>query len=410
MQNKNYIDDLFFVPKELSDEEKEGQEAVVKKLTEIRKAHVDIVAIQKNEKPLLRTGFPYVDDFLPDGLANKMVFAGSRPAMGKTYNCSELIDNLLSPEVNPEQEINILRFNWEMISSSLLLRELRKVLNKRMKEIISTPYTLEEQPLVRAVIAKLDDTRITNVSRILEGTELRYLLRKFCEINPEQKKIVIVDHLHILGSKDRIDDFLSICNDFKLEFPNFTLIGYFQLNRTLETMWRGNADSKANPKNFRPHSGFIYNTDALQQYGDLIYTLIIPQVANLDEYASVAKEYYMHLEEHFVEGSDDSVWARLKGRNRLYIDIIKVRLVDDFEDPRLFCYLLDPSKESYEPRENKKEYKAKSSMPVFGEKKDTSKSPEEVAEEIKALPYVFPADAFGPPVAFDEDDNDDRPF
>lgn len=406
MQNKNYIDDLFFVPVEGSEEQ--AAKAIL--LSEIRKAHIDIVAIQKNEKPLLRTGFPYVDNFLPDGLTNKMVFAGSRPAMGKTYNCSELIDNLLSPEINPEQEINILRFNWEMITSSLLLRELKKTLNKRMKDIISTPYTEEEKPLVRAVIAKLDDNRITNVSRIIEGPELRYLLRKFCEVNPEQKKVVICDHLHILSSKERIDDFLSICNDFKLEFPNFTLIGYFQLNRTLETMWRGNADSKANPKNFRPHSGFIYNTDALQQFGDLIYTLIIPQVANLDEYASVSKEYYMHLEEHFVEGSDDSVWARLKGRNRLYIDIIKVRLVDDFEDPRLFCYLLDNSKEEPDPKDRKREYKSNTSMPKFGFKKDESKSAEEVASEIKALPYVFPADAFGTTQVDDDDDDDDRPF
>jgi len=406
MQNKNYIDDLFFIPAEGSEEE--ASKAL--SLSEIRKAHVDIVAIQKNEKPLLRTGFPYVDEFLPDGLTNKMVFAGSRPAMGKTYNCSELIDNLLSPEINPEQQINILRFNWEMISSSLLLRELKKTLNKRMKDIINTPYTEEEKPLVRAVVAKLDDKRITNVSRIIEGNELRYLLRKFCETNPEQKKVIICDHLHILSSKDRIDEFLSICNDFKLEFPNFTLIGYFQLNRTLETMWRGNADSKANPKNFRPHSGFIYNTDSLQQFGDLIYTLIIPQVANLDEYASVAKEYYMHLEEHFVDGNEDSVWAKLKGRNRLYIDIIKVRLVDDFEDPRLFCYLLDSSKEDSQPREQSREYKAKASMPQFEIKKDSSNTKEAADSKTKALPYVFPADAFGPVVSNQQEDSDDRPF
>lgn len=382
MQNQQYIDDLF-----------SGE----KKDSEILKAHTDIVDIQKNNKPILLSGFPYIDDFLPNGLTNKMVFGGSRPAMGKTFNCSELIDNLLNKEINPEQNIEILRLNWEMVSSSLLLRELKKGLNKSMKEIIKNPYTEEERSVVTSVVKKLDDKRITNVSRIIEGNELKYLLRKFCETNPDKKKVIIVDHLHILSSKQRIDDFLGICNDFKLEFPdNFCLVGYFQLNRTLETMWRGNADSKPNPKNFRPHSGFIYNTDALQQFADLIYTLIIPQVANLDEYASVSKEYYSHLEPHFVEGNEDSVWGKLKGRNRLYVDVIKVRLVDDFEDPRLFCYLLDPSKEDKEIKTFEPTTKSTShTMPIFKP---------EIEEPIE--PNFNLQNAFGT----DEEENLDPPF
>lgn len=380
MQNKTYIDNLF------SEDHKES---------EIRKAHIDIVAIQKNEKPLLKSGFNYIDDFLPDGLTNKMVFGGSRPAMGKTFNCGQLIDNLLNKDINAEQEIEILRFNWEMISSSLLLRELKKNLKKSMKDIIKTPYTDEEKPVVTEVVRKLDDPRIVNVSRIVEYDDLKYLLRKFCETNPTKKKVVIVDHLHILSDKKRIDDFLSICNDFKLEFATFTLIGYFQLNRTLETMWRGNADSKPNPKNFRPHSGHIYNTDALQQFADLIYTLIIPQVANMDEYASVSKEYYSHLEPHFVEGAADSTWARLKGRNRLYVDVIKVRLVDDFEDPRFFCFLLDPTREDKEVKPFEPKVSTdNSAMPKFDIEKEAPIEPATLEQ------------AFGPT----GEDDEDRPF
>lgn len=325
MQLKEDIDNLF----------------IGKRNSEIRKAHEEIVAIQRKEKAIIKTGLNYVDDFLPNGLRNKMIFGGSRPSMGKTYNSEQVIDNLLNKQINTE-EIEILRLNWEMQTSSLFLRELKKALNKKMKDILETPYTKNEQDIVKKTVAKLDDNRVINFSRIVEGESLRYLLEKFCTANPHKIKILIVDHLHILQDKKRIDTFLGICNEIKLIYPNFSMIGYFQLNRDLESVWRGSKGINPNPKNFRPHPGHIYNTDSLQQYADLIYTMIIPQVANLELYASVYRERYGHLSDHF-EDNDDTSWVRLKSFNRIYYEIIKVRLVDDFNDPKLFCELLDKS-------------------------------------------------------------------
>jgi hypothetical protein len=388
MQSKKYIDGLF--------DTKERE-------SEIRKAHGEIVEMQKNKNNILKSGLPYIDNFLPDGLKNKMVFCGSRPAMGKTYNSSIVIDNLLDKKLNP-LDIEVLRLNWEMQSSSLLLRELKKSLKKGMKDIIAQPYTEDEKPIVIDTVHRLDDKRITNVSKIIEGEDLVYLLKSFCERNPTTYKIVIIDHLHILGDKKRIDAFLSICNDMKLEYPFISFIGYFQLNRTLETYWRGSNDNKPNPKNFRPHAGFIYNTDFIQQFGDLIYTLVIPQVANLDEYASVPKEYYKHLEEHFVEGNNlDNSWARLKGRNRVYIDVIKVRLVDDFEDPRLFCEIINPSIEE-EVQEKYMGTKPTnfSSTPNFDKEKPVFDDP-----------YANITANFDPKAAFDIDETEEdetKPF
>lgn len=380
MSNKLYIDSLF------SNEVKEN---------EIVKAHEEIVKIQKNEESVLKTGFEYVDNFLPDGLNNKMIFGGSRPAMGKTYNCAKLIQNLLDPEINTV-DVDILRLNWEMNSSSLLLRELKKDLGKKMKDIFSAPYTEEEKPIVRKTVSGLGDKRIVNVSKIIERDDLSYLIDNFCANTPPgTKKVIVVDHLHILTDKSRIDHFLSICNEKKLQYPQLSFVVYFQLNRVLETLWRGSNDSNANPKNFRPHSGHIYNTDALQQYADLIFTLIIPQVVNLDEYASIPKDYYSHLESHFATSSDNN-WVRLKGRNRVYVDVIKVRLVDDFDDPRLFCELLDSSKEDGDIKMfNPKNESESTLMPKFD-------SPEPVE------PNFDLENAFGP--VKKDGNKDDMPF
>ena len=377
----------------LSQEEKEE----ILKNDEVYQAHIEIVNLQKNEVQPLRTGIDHTDEKLIDGLSNKMIFYGSRPSMGKTYLCDEIIENLTDKKVNP-MDVEILRLNWEMASKMLLLRKLKIDLGKSMREIVTNPYTPEEQEIVKRVVSKLRHPSVKNYSKIVEGEFLKYLVRKFVlSGNPDAEKVVLVDHLHILTKKERIDNFLSICNELKLEFPNLSFIFFFQLNRELEKIWKGTRDAKPNPKNFRPHSGHIYNTDNLMQYADLICTLIIPQVVNLDEYASVYREYYQHLSEHFMDNDLDNSWVRLKGKNRIYYEYIKNRLVDDFDEVKLFCRVLDKSKEEEQrsvPPKQEMSFKA----PVF-------ENPNEGITPITDMSL-----AFGDPFEGSNDGDDNMPF
>lgn len=347
-----------------------------KKNDEVVEAHKEIIALQKGTGHTIFTGLEHLDYFLIGGLNNKMVFIGSRPSMGKTYHCETTINSLLNTAINPNQNISILRLNLEMQTRSLLLRDLKKSLNKKMRDIISTPYTEEEQKIVREVVAKHRDPRIVNFSRIVEGEDLRYLINKYRQNIDEQdalknaealaewnlmsdiekvrkpwlpivtEKVILVDHIHIYQSKKQIDDILTILNEFKMMDKNLSFIIYFQFNRTLEDVWRDTKEKKANPKNFLPNSSHIYNTDSLMQYADIILGMVIPQVVDMDEFASVYKERNMHLEDHFIDGSEDNVTVRLKGRNRIYYNYIKTRLTDDFEDSRLYCSILDPQYEA----------------------------------------------------------------
>jgi hypothetical protein len=77
---------------------------------------------------------------------------------------------------------------------------------------------------------------------------------------------------------------------------------------------------------------------------------VIPQVVDMEEYASVYKERNTHLQEHFLEDNPDNKTVRLKGRNRIYYNYIKVRDLDDLDTPRLYCDILNPD---YEEKANK---------------------------------------------------------
>jgi hypothetical protein len=319
---------------------------------EIIKAHLDIVGLQNNTKVKLKTGIEHTDNILIDGLTNKMIFYGSRPSMGKTYTCDQIISNLTNKEVNP-LDVDVLRLNWEMVSKALLLRKLKINLSKSMRDIVSTPYTEEEKIIVKKTVSQLRHPQLTNYSKIVEGEVLKHIVKKFIEKdNPDgdKEKVVLVDHLHILTKKDRIDNFLSVCNELKLEHRKLSFVFFFQLNRELEKRWKGSKDTKPNPKNFRAHSGDIYNTDNLMQYADLICTLIIPQVVNLEEYAAVYRGSHEHLSDHFLNDDLMNDWVRLKGHNRIYYEYIKNRLMDDFDEPKLFCQVLDEEKEAFAPK------------------------------------------------------------
>ena len=378
INNKQHIDALF----------SEGYQD-----TEVVSAFEEIVEIQNGGRKPLMTGIEHMDYFLFDGLTNKMVFIGSRPSMGKTHNCARIIKNLLDEDMN-QPDLKILRLNWEMQTKSLLLRSIKQALQKSIRQILSKPFSEEDKDSVTEAVNQIRHKRVRNFSKIVEGDEFAYLLDKFCQSgDPEEEKIVLIDHLHILNTKERIDNFLSVCNTYKLKYKKLSFIIYFQLNRKLEDLWKG---KDSNPKNYRPNSIHIYNTDGLYQYADIITTMVIPQVVNLDTYAVVNRNYCENLAEHFID-EGDSNWVKLEGRNRVYFDYIKIRMVDDFEDPKLYCEILNHQREEklHEEAELEEE-----DVPSFMKN----------SKPTKGGGRLVPLEDLGFPAEGEDDEGDDIPF
>lgn len=312
---------------------------------EVYQACEEIRQLQKREVSGIRTGVKDLDHFLITGLNNMMVFIGARPSMGKTHMANVVKDNLLNKELNPNVDMALLHLNWEMQMKSSVLRHMKRKLGRSMRDILSREFSDEEKSEVQEVMAPLLDERLLNFNHIIEGDSFEYLIRNYISQNEGKQVVILLDHIHILLTKNQIDEFLFLCNKLKKEFTNLSFIIFFQLNREIEKRWRGGADAKMklNPKNFVPNSGDIYNTDSLYQFADIIMTLVIPQVVDLDEYTTINKNRNKHLEPHYIAGSGDNKTAKLKGRNRIYRNYIKIRLNDNFEDPRLYCEVLDQS-------------------------------------------------------------------
>ena len=306
------------------------------------KAFSQIKAIQRGEIPPIKTGVSHLDGFLPAGLNNQWVFFGSRPSMGKTHMAQILKRNLLDKEINPLVDIAVLTLNWEMQLKSLLLRDMKQALNKGIRDILSKEFSKEEGQKANEAVKQYYNPNTLDFDQTIQGEEFKYLIRKFRQKHEGKEIVVIIDHVHVLLTKKEIDEFNRVCNDLKKEFTDVSFIVFFQLRRDIENRWRGTGEVKVNPKNFLPNSSDIYNTDTLYQFADIILTSVIPQVVDMDEYTTVNKERNQHLSEHFIGDGKDNKTARLKGRNRVYYNYIKIRNNDDFESPRLFCDIINP--------------------------------------------------------------------
>jgi len=335
-------------------------------------ACAEIADVQHGKIPLLKLGIEHLDNTLVSGASNQMIFIGARPSQGKTYTSAVIKKSLLDETLNKGANIRLLNLDWEMTLKSTVLRAMQQKLGKGIKDILNNKFNAEEKEKVTQTINNLMDPRALTFDQVVTGENFRHLIENYIAKGPQDEVVVLIDHIHVILTKKEIDEFLSLCNELKKKHKNLTFIIFFQLNRELERAWRGSIDAKVktNPKSYVPNSSHIYNTDSLYQFADLIMTQVIPQVVGLDEYTSVHRERNDHLSEHFVDDSTDNKSVRLKGRNRIYYNYIKIRLNDDFSAPRMFCDIIDFTKEDeitkqYYSEEAKIEKKA----PTFKPKK-----------------------------------------
>lgn len=311
--------------------------------TDIDNAVNTIGGFQRGEIIPIKTSFSHLNNICLGGLLPNLIIAIlARPGHGKTYMAHQLREDILEDN---DANIGLLLFNWEMPFFALLLVQIKKMLHKSYKDILSQIPTAGESLMIHEVTNKFRDERLTTINKPLTPQEFDTVTRRYIETNLDKDQLfIMVDHAGITKGKNKLEvmfELLEVMNAIKLDYPNkITFIVLSQLNRTIENIWRS---KDTNPAGLRVTSEFIYNADAIMQFADVVCGLVIPQKGHMDEYTAVNKMHYKHLEEHFVKDGKPGDSTRLMGRNRIFYDYIKVRLPDN--DPTLYCTIIDHDKE-----------------------------------------------------------------
>lgn len=299
---------------------------------------------QGNITPI-KTSIDHLNNMLHGGLfPGTIVSICARSGHGKTYTAHTLREDIISSPVNA----GVLIYNWEMTFFNLMLVEMRKRSQLKYKELLTLKNPTEEQKkMMRSVIDSFNHDKLTTISQSLSPQEFDKVTREYIKQEKERGRmqvVVMVDHIGITKGANKMEalsEIMEAMNQIKLDFPDFvTFIVLGQLNRKVDALFRS---TETNPLNLRLSPEFIYNSDGLMQYSDLILGQVFPDKFNMQHFTAVNKEKFEHLEEHFSDMTHKGEFAVLKASNRIYYDYIKPRLEDG--QPTLYAGIIDPERE-----------------------------------------------------------------
>lgn len=306
-----------------------------------------IFSYQKKEIIPLKSGIDHLDTIALGGMyPDTVISITARASNGKSYTANSIRTNLLK---NKSENIGLLFWNLEMPFFTLLMVELKKVLNKSLKFILNNPPTESELPLYKQVADEFRDPRLTKIDETVTPLEFYLVTKKYIEDNQDKDQLfILLDHIGIIKGTNKtesIHETMEYINMLKLEFPGkLTFIVLGQLNREIENRWRS---KDSNPFTLFPDGSSIFGSDSIIFFSDIVMAQVIPQVAGMDKYGVINRTRNEHLEEHIVD--EDKVspkdYVRLKGNNRIYYHYLKVRLMDG--EPTIYCEILDPEQEEF---------------------------------------------------------------
>lgn len=290
----------------------------------------------------ISSGLPHLDKVMLGGLFPDLIISiVARASNGKSYTINRIRNAILEDK---EQDVAMLFYNLEMPFFTLLLVEIKKILKKSLRFIIDNPPSEQELPLYKKVTDEFRDKRLTKIDETITAEEFYFITKAWIERNKHKKQLfILLDHIGIIKGKNKtesIHETMEYINMLKLEYPRLlTFIVLGQMNREIEARWR---QKDTNPTQLIPDSSSVYGSDSIMFFSDIVMAQVIPQAVGMEEkYASVNKERYDYLSEHFTDdGVATSKYTRLRGDNRVYYHFLKVRLQDG--EPTMYCEILNP--------------------------------------------------------------------
>lgn len=291
-------------------------------------AFKDLHSIQKGRKHLLKTGEPMIDSHVGCLLVGDVVVISASPGDGKTHTLHNIIEQVLSKEVNSNADnIVSLEFNLELRMLNIILRKTHERLGKKKSEILFNTFTKEEAEKVKKYYEELQDGRRFIVQEPVTPLEFYEEVKVFAEQHKDKDAILIsVDHLLLLRGSDKqkvLEDISEYVNLLKLQFNNLYFILLSQNNRTAYS----NIKEKSN--DMRPTNSWIYGSSFMEQLASYIIIQANPFKKGILEYLSVYPDRYDYLQEYQTDINSKGKCSFHTATN-IFFFVTKMRDSDDF--------------------------------------------------------------------------------
>ena len=262
---------------------------------------IDYMGQRKNHKiDSLRTRWPKFNTLCMGGIEPNAIYTFSGiSGSGKSSLVNTLETDLI--DLNPNRELVVLSFNFEMLAS----RQVGRKLSYKLKETTSTLYS---------AVSSIDDKafeKVKNEAENIKKYPIYYVdtpstvehiaetIDYFYDVIAKGKwLIIILDHTLLVTSNGR-DERTTIIDLQKLfmqikKKPNISIIQISQMNRNIEQPER-----IINPTSHYPMRSDLSTSDFIFQSSDYVIVLHRPELLGITAYGPqrqlVADMVYLHF-------------------------------------------------------------------------------------------------------------------
>lgn len=290
-------------------------------------AFKELKEIQKGEKPLIKTGQPFIDIHVGGMLPSDLVIYSGGSGSGKTQMLYDTLDKILDENVNPlAKDYVTLEFSLEMLFISKILRDTHSLLKKKKTDIILEEFNEDERVLVAGYYKALQDGRRYVVEESINTMDFYNITKGFCEEFKDKEKIVItLDHTLLVQKYEKNEDAMerltAHINVLRKEFKNINFIILSQLNRG----YLANVAEKSNL--MIPTVSMIYGSSHFEFLASFIYVILNPFKMGINEYLKVHEDRYPYLKDYMTT-PDAKGKVSFNTLGNLFIHTLKTRESD----------------------------------------------------------------------------------
>lgn len=271
-----------------------------------------------------------------------MLTIGARPGAGKTMIVSQILRE--SRKLNPDQDFNILEFQFEMGDEQYASRQFSGTVREEYSDVLSTKKPLNDFVLeqIARYIKDCEDLEKQGIHRELISESLTVLEMKQAIIQAykdwgDRPMVVTVDHSWLIkkdpSEKEKLQTLYNATEmlmKLKNQIP-IIIIMITQLNRSIDDPSRKKMGDVGN----YPTASDIFGGDALMQGSDMIAILARPWKADIPlygpyQYDCKKTHVIMHLiKSRSGNGDIDMVFLDMDGVGQKMIEIPELPKLKD---------------------------------------------------------------------------------
>lgn len=219
---------------------------------------------------------------------------------GKSSFVNTLESDLI--DLNSNQDVVVLNFSFEMLSSRQVGRKLSSKLRQTTAQLYSSSIVLDNTLLkeVEETSQQIKSYPIYYVDTPGTVADIAFTIDYFYENKAKGKKFVIIlDHTLLVEGQNR-ESALQVISDLQKlfirvkKFPDTTIIQLSQMNRNIENPERIN-----NPSMHYPMRSDISSADTIFHASDYVICIHRPELLNIQSYGPnrlpVRDKVYLHI-------------------------------------------------------------------------------------------------------------------